>query len=75
MKRKIAALLTLALTVTTVCVGCGGDKQSTGEKSKTDSKTVSLSEGLDDQKVIAYRVSKIDKSKVPGKIYFLRMVR
>ena len=70
MKRKIAAMLTLALTVTTVCVGCGGDKQSTGEKSKTDSKTVSLSEGLDDQKVIAYRVSKIDKSKVPGKIYF-----
>ena len=70
MKRKIAAMLTLALTVTTVCAGCGGDKQSTGTKSKTDSKTVSLSEGLDDQKVIAYRISKIDKSKVPGKIYF-----
>lgn len=65
MKRKLATLLTLALTVT-MLGGCGGSLATSGGSSKTES----LSECLSEEKVIAYRVETVDKSKTPAVIYF-----
>lgn len=71
MKKKITALLVLALIVS-LLGGCGGSSQtekgtannSSGKKSKV------LSEYLSKEKVIAYQVGEMDKAKTPDKIYF-----
>lgn len=78
MKRRIATLLTLALSVT-LLGGCGGSTQtSTSSKTTTNnssgtiasSKSGTLSECLSTEKVIAYKVDTVDKSETPDNIYF-----
>lgn len=74
MKRRIATLLTLALSTTLLLGGCGGssDTETTNNDSGnssggflseiTNSKSDTLSEVLSTGKVIAYKVMSVDKS-------------
>lgn len=82
MKKRIATLLTLALSTTLLLGGCGGS--SDAETSNNDSgnssggilseitKTKSnlLSECLSEEKVIGYVVDSVDKAETPKNIYF-----
>lgn len=82
MKRRIATLLTLALSTTLLLGGCGGssDTESTNKDSGnssggflsevTDSKSDTLSEVLSTGKVIAYKVDSVDKTETPDTLYF-----
>lgn len=82
MKKRLAMLLTLVLTVTFVG-GCGGASQggvsneskSTVKSESTDnknskSKKETLSEYLSTGKIIGYVVEEMDKSEKPDDIYF-----
>lgn len=81
MKRKIATLLTLALSIS-LLGGCGGssDVETTNNESDNDSsgilsevtntKSNVLSECLSEEKVIGYTVDSVDKSETPSNIYF-----
>ena len=82
MKRRIATLLTLALSATLLCGGCGGStgtettnndsaNSSSGILSEiTDTKSNLLSECLSEEKVIGYVVDSVDKAETPKNIYF-----
>lgn len=77
MKRKLATLLMLALTIT-MLGGCGGNSEtgtSIGSaSSSTDSgskkKADTLSEYLSTEKTIGYMVEEMDKAETPELIYF-----
>lgn len=82
MKKRIATLLTLALSTTLLLGGCGGSSDT--ETSNNDSgnssggflsnvissKSDTLSEVLSTGKVIAYKVGSVDKAKTPDTLYF-----
>lgn len=82
MKRRIATLLTLALSTTLLLGGCGGssDTETTNNNSTnsssgilseiTKTKSNLLSECLSEEKVIGYVVDSVDKAETPKKIYF-----
>jgi len=82
MKRRIATLLTLALSTALLLGGCGGssdtgatnnnsDNSSGGFLSNvTSSKSDTLSEVLSTGKVIAYKVGSVDKATTPDTLYF-----
>lgn len=82
MKRRIATLLTLALSATLLLGGCGGssDTETTNNDSNNSSggflsevkssKTSTLSECLSSEKVIGYEVDSVDKAETPDNIYF-----
>lgn len=67
MKRKMTALLTVVLMLT-MLAGCGDSSQTA--TSGGGRKAEVLSECLSEEKVIAYRVESVDKSKTPYQIYF-----
>lgn len=82
MKRRIATLLTLALSTALLLGGCGGSSDTetsnndSGNSSGgflsevTSSKSDTLSEVLSTGKVIAYKVYSVDKAKTPDTLYF-----
>lgn len=82
MKKRIATLLTLALSATILFGGCGGssDKEATNNDSTnsssgvlsefTKTKSNLLSECLSEEKVIGYVLDSVDKAETPKKIYF-----
>lgn len=82
MKKRIATLLTLALSTALLLGGCGGssdtgatnnnsDNSSGGFLSNvTSSKSDTLSEVLSTGKVIAYEVYSVDKAETPYHLYF-----
>lgn len=82
MKRRIATLLTLALSATLLCGGCGGStntettnndsaNSSSGILSEiTETKSNLLSECLSEENVIGYVVDSVDKAETPKNIYF-----
>ena len=78
MKRRIATLLTLALSTTLLLGGCGGssDTETTNNDSGNSSGgflsevTNSKSEVLSTEKVIAYKVDSVDKAETPDTLYF-----
>lgn len=67
MKRKITALLTLALTITFIS-GCGDDSESGTSVGSKHADT--LSEYLSSEKTICYSLDEMDKEEEPNKIYF-----
>lgn len=69
MKKRIAALLTFAMSVT-LLAGCGSSSDSSTTTSSTSKKSDTLSECFSKEKVIAYEVSEIDKASTPKKVYF-----
>ena len=82
MKKRIATLLTLALSTTLLLGGCGGssDTETTNNDSGnssggflsgvTSSKSETLSGVLSTEKVIGYEVDSVDKAETPENIYF-----
>lgn len=82
MKRRIATLLTLALSTTLLLGGCGGSSDTenanndSGNSSGgvlnevTSSKSDTLSGVLSTGKVIAYKVDLVDKAEIPDTLYF-----
>lgn len=78
MKRKIAIILTLALSVA-LLGGCGGNSKTAtsdngsgavSSENKSTGKGNTLSSFLSKEKSIGYVISTVDKSKTPSKIYF-----
>lgn len=79
MKRKLIALLTVALTVT-LLGGCGKDSTTvttndstgvgTNKKTDTSKKVDTLSEYLSKEKTICYKVSSMDKEEIPTAYFF-----
>lgn len=81
MKRKIVALLTLALSIS-LLGGCGGNSDTetvnndSGNSSGgvlsevTNTKSELLSECLSEEKVIGYVVETVDKAETPKNIFF-----
>lgn len=77
MKRKIATLVTLALSATLLLGGCGGNADAgtanttNNELSKsTNKKSGAMSEVLSKGKVIGYVVETVDKEETPASIFF-----
>lgn len=82
MKKRVTALLALALSATLLLGGCGSnsDTETTNNDSGnssggflsevTNSKSEVLSEVLSTGKVIAYKVDSVDKAETPDDIYF-----
>ena len=82
MKKRVTALLALALSATLLLGACGGNSETettnndSGNSSGgflsevTNSKSEVLSEVLSTGKVIAYKVDSVDKAETPDDIYF-----
>lgn len=82
MKKRIATLLTFALSTSLLLGGCGGStdtevtNNNLGDSSSgflsevTNSKSNQLSECLSEEKVIGYVVKSVDKAEIPKNIYF-----
>lgn len=79
MKRKIATLVTLVLSIS-LLGGCGGNantetantanSSSNGVSKFINTKSTALSECLSEKKVIGYVVDSVDKAEIPETIYF-----
>ena len=78
MKRKVATLLILALSTTLLLGGCGGSSGASEISRETSNGGISigikkadtLSECLNKEKIIAYKVESVDKAEIPDNIYF-----